>query len=37
MIITPLPAAASNSDCRRRSHPDCRCAAETCRKEEEMT
>ena len=23
-IITSLPAAASNSDCRRRSHPDCR-------------
>src|SRR5881409_876438 len=24
MIIGSLPAAASNSDCRRRSHPDCR-------------
>ena len=24
MIMTSLPAAASNSDCRRRSHPDCR-------------
>jgi hypothetical protein len=24
MIITSLSAAASNSDCRRRSHPDCR-------------
>jgi hypothetical protein len=24
MIITSLPAAASNSECRRRSHPDCR-------------
>jgi hypothetical protein len=24
MIITPLPAAASNSECRRRSHPNCR-------------
>lgn len=24
VIITSLPAAASNSDCRRRSHPDCR-------------
>src|SRR5207247_9465004 len=23
-IMTSLPAAASNSDCRRRSHPDCR-------------
>ena len=22
--MTSLPAAASNSDCRRRSHPDCR-------------
>ena len=28
MIITPLPAAASNSDCRRRSHPDCRATSE---------
>src|SRR5437773_7754770 len=24
MIISSLPAAASNSDCRRHSHPDCR-------------
>jgi hypothetical protein len=24
MIIPSLPAAASNSDCRRHSHPDCR-------------
>ena len=24
MIISSLPAAASHSDCRRRSHPDCR-------------
>ena len=24
MIMPSLPAAASNSDCRRRSHPDCR-------------
>jgi hypothetical protein len=26
-IITSLPAAASQSDCRRRSHPDCRATA----------
>jgi hypothetical protein len=24
LIMTSLPTAASNSDCRRRSHPDCR-------------
>src|SRR5207248_7644746 len=29
MIITSLPAAASNSDCRRRSHADCRATAVT--------
>src|SRR5438067_318260 len=28
MIITSLPAAASNSECRRRSHPDCRATVE---------
>ena len=28
MIIGSLPAAASNSDCRRRSHPDCRATVE---------
>ena len=27
MIIPSLPAAASSSDCRRRSHPDCRATA----------
>jgi len=26
--MTSLPAAASNSDCRRRSHPDCRATSE---------
>src|SRR5207244_688272 len=28
-IMTSLPAAASNSDCRRRSHPDCRATGQT--------
>jgi hypothetical protein len=30
MIMPSLPAAASNSDCRRRSHPDCRAITRIC-------